>query len=193
MDRLGRVHRTVHGGNVLERVVTTCEEMLRDRGCAEVVRTPDLATAVENGRPLLCGREAPSGGGFDVYVHSEDRVGVKFARAVREACEKQGCEAVVVSVDGPTPFTRKECGDSIQFFGVRELCYNVTRHALVPKHVPVGEPPPGTTRETLPRMLDTDPVAQYYRWPLGTVVRVDRCFGGHEPIPYFRVVVADRG
>ena len=49
-------------------------------------------------------------------------------------------------------------------------------------------PPAGVTREQLPRILDTDPVVRYHAWPCGAVVRVWRVFGGHEPIPYFRVV-----
>ena len=40
------------------------------------------------------------------------------------------------------------------------------------------------------RILDTDAVVQYHDWKVGTIVRVMRRFGGQEPIPYFRVVVA---
>ena len=67
---------------------------------------------------------------------------------------------------------------------------NVTRHALVPKHDKVDAPPPSTSVEALPKILTTDRVVQYYAWPVGTVVRVWRCYGGHEPVPYFRVVAA---
>ena len=170
------------------RVVLTCEEMLRDRGCASVARADDLAKALEEGtRPVLRGRGGPRD--VDVYVHAEERVGVKYARAVLEA-SGDGVTCLVVSVEGPTPFTRKECeGKPMEFFCARELVYNVTKHHLVPPHEVVPEPPEGTTRDTLPKMLETDPVARYYAWPVGTVVRVVRRFGGCEPIPYFRVVV----
>lgn len=183
----GCLHKTVHGdgADVLGRIVLTCEEMMQDRGCERVTRADNLLGAVKAGAAVLRAR-----GGVDVnvYVHAEERVGVKAARAVLDECEEAGVTAVVVSAEGPTPFTRKECdGKPVQFFEARSLCYNVTRHALVPKHER-AEAPPGVAPRSLPKLPETDPVVQYYGWPPGTVVRVWRCFGGHEPIPYFRVV-----
>jgi DNA-directed RNA polymerase subunit H (RpoH/RPB5) len=190
VERYGRVHRSVHGDghDVLSRVAYTCEEMLRDRGCSISERTAlPLAAAVEAGRPLLRGI-APD---VDVYVHAEERVGVKAARAALEARTHADVCVVIVSVEGPTPFTKRECEDkNVQFFVARELCVNVTRHALVPRHERVEAPPEGVALDKLPKMLESDKVAQYYRWPPGTCVRVWRRFGGHEGVPYFRVVVA---
>ena len=110
-----------------------------------------------------------------------------------EQCEAGEGETwgVVISVDGPTPFAKRECdGKRIQFLSARRMYTNVTKHSLVPKHEVVDAPPSGVDRERLPLLLTTDPIAQYYNWPLGTVVRITRHFGGHEPIPYFRVVSA---
>lgn len=186
----GNVHRSVHGDGrrVVERVLSTCAEMLRDRGCAAVAREPELALEGA-AAPAVRGRGGPAD--YDVYVHGEERVGVKYARAVLERAEADGARAVVVSLEGPTPFTRKECeGRPIEFFRAAELCVNVTRHALVPRHERVDAPPVGVAREQLPRIYDTDPVVRYHAWPCGAVVRVWRVFGGHEPIPYFRVVCA---
>ena len=161
--------------------MTTCEEMLRDRGYA--VET--LAES-DDDKPVMRGSAHATLPDVDVYFHAEERVGVKFARAALEASPS----CIIVSVEGPTPFTRKECSDSrVEFFCARELVYNVTKHSLVPAHERLAEPPDGTTRDTLPKMLDGDPIVRYYGWPVGTVVRVWRCFGGNEPIPYVRVVV----
>ena len=74
----------------------------------------------------------------------------------------------------------------MQFFCARDLAVNVTRHALVPRHERVARAP--AAAEHLPRILESDRVVQYYGWGAGTIVRVWRCFGGHEPTPYFRVV-----
>ena len=165
----------------------TCEEMLRDRGCARVTCEADALETIRDGTPLLRGR-----GGrvdYDIYVHGEERVGVKFARNVLEASDSS---VVIVSIEGPTPFTRKECeGRPVQFLLARDLCYNVTHHALVPHHERVAEAP--APPDKLPKILDTDSVAQYHGWPVGTVVRVWRHFGGHEPVPYFRVVALATG
>ena len=191
---LARINRTIHGDTVVVgRLMLTCEQMLRDRGCTRVTRADDVHLAVENGTALLRGRGP--GVAVDVFViGSEDRVGVKHARAVLDACADDGATAVVVSAEGPTAFTRKECeGRAMQFFCARVLCYNVSQHSLVPRHERVEKPPEGVSVEALPKLPDTDPVAQYYHWPVGTVVRVWRCFSGHEPVPYYRVVCTSGG
>lgn len=172
------VHKAVHGDGheVHRRVLRTCEEMLRDRGCARVERLDE---------PALRGRDPD----IDVHVLDEERVSVKAARAALDARAHDGVQVVIVSLEGPTPFARRECGGGpVQFFCARDLCVNVTRHALVPKHERVENAP--VPRALMPRILDTDRVVQYHNWPVGTVVRVWRCFGGHEPVPYFRVVTA---
>jgi len=193
-QRFARIHQCVHadGRSLLDRVLTTCCEMLADRGCTEVERlrsVDECLTQADASTPAVRGR----GGRVDVnvYVHGEDRVGVKFARAVLEDADQEGIPSVVVvSPEGATPFTLKECQDRhIQFWRAKDLCFNVTQHCLVPQHIPVDGPPKGVSTGELPRILSTDVIARYYDWPVGTVVRIERAFGGHEPIPYFRLVV----
>lgn len=170
--------------------------MLRDRGATHVdcVADPVHALLDENG---LIARA--HGGGVDVrvYLHAEERVGVKFARQVVEECreEEATCGALIVSTEGPTPFTRRECeGKGVQFMLASELCVTLVDHCLVPKHervADVGQLP--CKPEELPKMFASDRVAQYYDWSPGTVVRITRVFGGHEPIPYYRLVVSTVG
>lgn len=184
-QRLGRIHKSIHGdgGANLQRILATCEQMLKDRGCAYVHRT-------SSGEPQLRGH-GEEVGDIDVYVYTEeDKVGVKWVRSVLE----RPAFVVVISLEGPTPFTRKECDPQrIQFLLARDMCVNVTRHALVPKHERVDAPPPGISVAALPKILDTDPIVQYHNWPHGTVLRILRRFGGHEPVPYYRTVVPAEG
>lgn len=165
--------------------------MLQDRGCVRVERCEgDPCDAVASGEgPALQGWH-PSGARVALYVHAEDRVGVRFVRtALEREAQDAPCDLVVVSPEGPTPFTRKECeGKRVQFLSARSMCQNVLRHALVPKHERVAQGPPGVRPEHLPRIRDTDAVVQYHNWPIGTVVRIERHFGGNEPTVYFRVV-----
>ena len=53
-------------------------------------------------------------------------------------------------------------------------------------HVRVGKDalPSGISPEALPKILESDRVVQYYNWPCGSIVRIRRVFGGHEPIEY---------
>lgn len=193
VERFGKIHHTIWGDSrkVVERIVTIGEAILTRRGASWVERAgDDVVACVTQGRGHVVSGGTEDGVRWDIYVHGEDRVGVKYARAVLEECEERGSRAIVVSIDGPTPFTRKECeGRSIQFFPAREMCVDLVEHCLVPKHEAVDAPPPGVTKEELPRMESTDKVAQYYDWKPGTVVKITRVFGGSEPIPYYRLVV----
>jgi len=187
LARLGGIHRTVHGDGQrhLARIVTTCEEMLVDRECTSVTRA-DLARAVATGSPILVGRRR-DGHEIHIFLSEEDKIGIKAARAILDAAGDS--DVILVSLEGPTPFTRRACeATRLQFMLARDLCFNVTRHALVPRHERMAEPPSGVTRAQLPKLLDCDPVVQYYNWPVGTVVRVWRTYAGHEPVPYFRCV-----
>lgn len=173
--------------------------MLTDRGCTHVARIAegDLQTclSVHNGH-VLSGEDDAGEMRHRVYLHHEDRVGVKYARSILDANKEPGTCIVIVSTEGPTPFTRRACseyGTAVQFMLVRDLCVNKTRHCLVPRHERVEAPPPGVEVAQLPRILDQDKIVQYYNWPVGTVVRIRRCFGGHEPVDYYRVVVRNAG
>ena len=185
----GSVHNTIHGDgdDVIGRVVKTTEEMLLDRGCTSVTRQANVYQSITEGgfEPILRGR----GGGHDVdvHIHNEDKVGIKFVRAL---LNKSDDALILISKDGPTPFTKKNCdGERVQFFNICDLCVNVTHHALVPRHER-AQPPDGIESDKLPKIFDTDPVAQYFNWPVGTVIRVMRVFGGDEPIPYYRIVAS---
>lgn len=185
--RFGCIHKTVHGdghGNIV-RIVKTCEEMLRDRGCTNVQRTDYPLTCIRDASAVLIGERPDT----HVYICDDEKVGVKYARMILE--KSRDVSVVVISVDGPTSFTRRE-SDTIQFFLAKDMCFNVTHHSLVPKHniVSRDELAPSVQVEQLPRILDTDPIVRYYDWPVGTVVRVSRCYAGHEPIPFYRCVSA---
>jgi len=184
------MHSAFHGAgeDVLGRILMTCEEMIKDRWFSTVERTDDLSQAISSPHPVLRGT-SPEGACISVYVVADEKVGIKCARGILDA--EAGNDVVVVSLEGTTPFTRKECdGKKIQFLTARDLCVNKTRHHLVPRHVPVDAPPKGISVTSLPRILDTDPIVQYYNFPIGTILRMDRVFGGSEVNPYFRVVVA---
>ena len=186
----GTIQSAVHadGEHVIKCIMRTCEEMLQDRGCEVIRRVDDVLAKASDPvpKPVLRGLAADGSGGYAVFLCADgDRVGVRYARAVLEKNEEESLKPIIVSVMGPTFFTRKEC-DGIQFFTARELCFNVTKHALVPCHRAVANP--GVDAALLPKLSITDPVVRYHDWPQGTIVHIRRVFGGHEPSTYFRVV-----
>ena len=181
-----RVSGATHGSgdHTVHRILTTCVEMLRDRGFENVTPAADPFDCMVQGSAVI---SATAPCRVRVFLHPEDRIGVKAVRAL-----PGDGDVIFVSVEGPTPVARKEADARVQFFLARQLVFNVTRHALVPKFR-VVDPPVGVLRTNLPRILDTDPVVQYYRWGMGTVVYTERCFGGHEPIAYYRLVSPSSG
>lgn len=193
------IHHTIWGdaGRIVGIIADVCEAMFRRRGAVTVERNHggDVTKCITNGKGHVMWATSDTGKRWDLYIHAEERVGVKYARSVLDECEaRDGSHAVVVSIEGPTPFTRRECEDrNIQFFLAREMTVNIVDHCLVPKHELVDAPPEGILVENLPRMEATDKIAQYYDWKPGTIVKITRVFGGSEPIPYYRQVVTASG
>lgn len=181
------------GAYILERVLSNCRQMLLDRGARGVVQVENPLKVIETGNvlPILqtMGDGSPS---TRIYISKEDKVSIKFARAAIEDAGAECCERIViVSIEGPTPFSKRECdGKPVQFFLAKDVFVNKARHSLVPRHEVVESPPGNVTVQQLPRILDSDPVVQYFHFPVGAVLKITRVFGGCEEVPYFRVVVS---
>ena len=182
--RIAKVNKSINvdGFAVIEKILKTCQEMLTDRGFTKIVTSQNLASDILNSKYIMRG----TGEGLkttDVFMCTEDKAGVKFVRSILE----DNNFVICISVEGPTPFTKKEADETrIQFMSCSRLCTNVTKHQLVPKHTKVETC--SYDKEKLPKILITDPIVQYYNWPIGTVVHTKRVLAGHEPIDYFRVV-----
>lgn len=165
---------------------------VEDRISIRAIRTVMDDEEEEADAAIATDEEEDEGGG-----EADDeapRMGARRRRRRARGADK----TIFVSIEGPTAFAKKEAvatwGTGVQFFRFLELMVNVTEHALVPKHqLWTGGEVPGVQRdedvERLPSMLTTDPVAQYYDYQVGDVVRITRKAGGMEEFHYFRRVV----
>ena len=164
--------------------------MLLARGYTSVGVTHDvLETILKDTEHVMKAEGHPHRPNVRVYVFVV-RISIRHIRSILESLSGEGC--ILVSLEPPTPFARRE-GDNdplVQFMLARDVCANLVRHALVPRQEEVFELPDGISTDHLPRMLESDVVARYYDWRPGTIVRVTRSFCGHEPVHYFRLVVA---
>jgi DNA-directed RNA polymerase I, II, and III subunit RPABC1 len=101
-----------------------------------------------------------------------------------------------------TPFATKEMGmegdamPQIDVFKKAQLAFNVTKHNLVPRHVPLSvlEKKKLLQRlnckaHSLPKIKADDPVVHYSGLPIGTVIAIERTFGALETESYYRLVV----
>lgn len=184
--KIGAIHSTclVDGVKVLEQVLVNCKQMLNDRGCIQVEQNGTIEECMEQNLPILFGRGAQN---INVFFHNEERVGVKFLRTIFD----QGItvdKVIILSLDGPTTFTKKEADNfPVQFFLFKDLFVNITKHQIVPKHELCTDQIPWSNGE-LPKLFESDPIVQYYDFPLGSVVKIYRTLGAHEPIDYYRLV-----
>jgi DNA-directed RNA polymerase I, II, and III subunit RPABC1 len=180
---------------VLERVLYTTIEMLKDRGYNVVndCRTlGDITYKMQENEAILFGDHSQHGNVI-VYFHNEERVGVKQLRQWNE--KNPNSNIIIVSLEGPTAFTKKEADQhfkNCQFFLFQQLCVNITKHSLVPKHEKL-------TREEInklnfkvsdlfPKLYTNDAISQYFNYKVGDLIRITRTIGYPEPIYYYRLV-----
>jgi len=180
------------------RQIGVVEQMLLDRGCTEL---KPVGTGVDP--VLLCTCRDERREPMAVYLTNEPKVGVKSVRKLREDAQRTGTKHILFGCpDGLTPFATKELREDdgtdavIEVFRKAELSFCVARHSLVPPHrlLPSQERKEllahlGCKANSLPKLKESDPVARYYRFPPGSVVRIDRRIGNLESEPYFRFVV----
>lgn len=193
LERFGCLHNVTDAApmRVIRGLVANSRRMLQERGFTDIQEVCDddvLATIASGVEPILRSRTT-AGGSIAVFIHGEERVGVKFARHVHDLGFSRN---VIISIEGPTSFTRRECEQRpIQFISAQDMSVTIIDHVLVPVHTPVSADECPVAAANLPRILETDKVVQYYDWPIGTIVKIVRAWGGHEPITYYRVVVRD--
>ena len=148
-----------------------------------------------------------------VFLTDENKTGVKTVRKLREDGSKQGARRVILLCpDGLTPFALREVRATqptapsegrgsdccyLEIFKKHELAFNVTKHALVPRHRVVS---PAEKKQllaelacklsALPKIKESDPVVRYLGCQVGTVLAIERSIGQLEPELYYRVVIA---
>ncbi len=175
-------------GREVMRSFATLREMLRDRGLDTAslgAVAPADVLALASTRTVFH-VDLPSCGCRVVYdMHPKLRLAdfKKLLELQEGAAPPPPPLTIVVARERPNAATLRslaEAGREVQFFDVRELQYNVTRHTLVPRHEPLPEPEVEQllarlqlrSRYLLPRIESTDPVARYLGLRPGNVVRI---------------------
>ena len=134
-----------------------------------------------------------------IFLSHEDRVGVKTLRTIKQDCETlNSSHFILLSHNGLTPFALRELNEcsgnaDVEIFKKADLAFPIVRHILVPKHIALSKEEKAELLEdlpskALPKLKESDPVARYYHFPIGTVVKIHRQLGTN-PEPYYRIVV----
>jgi DNA-directed RNA polymerase subunit H (RpoH/RPB5) len=183
-----RVHRNLHsmltarGLTVRVSTPNTEEELLQRMGANEPVA--ECAKGDDESADNGDGGDSGDQVALSVYFHVDAKVGIKALRAIAEA-RPDGGTVCVVSVEGPTAYTRREAKDAgrdVQFLLYRQLYNDLSSHSMVPAHrrLPAHEQAEVAKRYNItdpsqwPRLLLRDPVAVFYDFSIGDVVEVTR-------------------
>jgi DNA-directed RNA polymerase subunit H (RpoH/RPB5) len=186
--KLGKIRNTCNSehSQILLSVSKTCKEMLTDRGHTNVRVHADAVDRMTNGRAVIEANDPD----IVVFFHNEHRISVKSLRGWLNSSAEN---IVVVSIEGPTPFTKREAASlesRIEFFTFRELVVNVTRHHLVPMHRLFEGALPFSVKseEDWPKIDANDIVVRYYKFPVDGIIEIRRSFGNPEVYKYYRRV-----
>ena len=103
---------------------------------------------------------------------------------------------IVIYTDSVTSMTKKLIDNSvdikIELFTQEELQYNITKHSLVPPHIRL---PPDEAKEFKekfgfqhPAILRSDPIARFYAYKRGDVIKILRATGEGKRFVTYRIV-----
>ena len=186
----------------------TVHEMLVDRGYTirkgyeysetdeNVQRIADTNVAVVADRKAT---ETYTADSVYVFFAFDAKLGVAKTREFQEIMEENKVKhGILVCTQEPSHKSKEELeAQNVEIFTVLELYKNITRHSLVPKHEVLTPTETnallkkyGIELKDMPVYDITDPIVKYHAWPVNTVVKITRRFGGtRESEPYYRRVV----
>lgn len=129
----------------------------------------------------------------------EGKIGIDHIRVWKEELIKYST-IIIVFDESITPAAKaaaNSLSSKMQFFHIKELDINITKHAFVPPHRLLSAEEATAvltkyraTKQQLPVIAVTDPVIKYWGFPVGGIVHVTRKFGvttGNED--YYRLIV----
>ena len=172
-------------------VKQTVFEMLRDRGYKNIdeiaggkliAKTNDITTLI--------------------YACKEDKSGIKSYKQALKLINENKCNALIfiyrtcITIFAKNEF-EKLVNDNIkiELFSESELSFNITKHVLVPSHELLKqEEKINVLRDlridpkSLPVLTITDPVARYYNYKRGDVIRITRKSPTNGVYSFYRLV-----
>ena len=150
---------------------TTCLEMIEQRGFTITEDLEDYILGEKGDDAILVFFDASQKldtGKVTLYIAKMKEMDVK-------AC-------IIVYKDSVTCPAKKVIDElqeyNIEIFKETSLRYNITKHRLVPKHKALSKSESTEFKKNygnkIPVLLKTDPIARFYNFQKGEIIRVDR-------------------
>lgn len=139
-----------------------------------------------------------------IYVFmapEEKQLGKTYVQEILELVSDVKKHIIIATSLGLTSYVAKEVisieNCKIELFKYSELQAAIGRHVLVPTYIVIPEQHVLNLlirlhcekKEDLPRMLDTDPVARYFNFESGTVLKLIHHIPDWPGLEYYRVVI----
>jgi DNA-directed RNA polymerase subunit H (RpoH/RPB5) len=148
---------------------------------------------VDDSKYLLCTCLSTSGTPVCIFgVFNEPKLNVHSVKECLLICEEFQCvHCIIVYLDVVTPVVKKLVANMnvrIELFRKKELGYNITKHAFVPKHkLATVEERKALTKyiTNIPQIKSTDAVVRFMGFKVGDIVHISR----HDGSVVFRIVV----
>jgi len=151
--------------------------------------TPSGNVILRKEMTMNCAREGDVSDVVVAFFLEDKKVSANQVRDCNQVARTQNAKVMIlVYSDMITPIARRaitQVNNSeeirIEPFSEDELMVNITKHELVPKHIPLSAQQKQEMLQTfrlrenqLPRMLSSDPVARHYGLARGRVVQIKR-------------------
>lgn len=153
------------------KVYTTIDSMLRKRGYTEIVSENNMTYGDQKICVFYNTSQKFSVDRIEEYVNILNNIKIK--------------NAIIVYKETVTPVARRVIDElpdfSIELFNENELRYDITEHRLVPKHEKISRAEAVEFKKKfgtrIPVILKTDPVARFYSFQRGDIIRITRADG----------------
>lgn len=174
-------------------ITTTCREMFEQRGYTDIVmKDGNKIMAIKPDQKKIC-----------VFLEVISKFNVPKYQEYMTLINKMKLDHCILICNTITPTIEKTIKNSpnirvkIETFYEKNLRYNITKHELVPKHIKLSTEesqsfknkycPNGTEFKSIPLLNRSDPVARFYGFQRGDIIKILRK-GTHGTIVAYRIV-----
>lgn len=160
---------------MMQKAYEICIEMIIERNYEIIDKDDERILAKKPDGSLMC-----------IFLTNSSKFNVDSIQEYILMMRKMNLwHSIIVYKDNVTPVAKKIISDTkdfkIELFQADELQYNITKHYLVPKHeihCKKGTPEFAEFKkkysDNFPIILKTDPVARFYSYDKGDIIKITR-------------------